>query len=435
MNRVIGLLAFLLLVIPCQAEIIIVDPNGSADFTKIQDAIDYSWHGDTIIVRPATYGGQINFNGTAITLTSTNPDDPNVVNSTKISKTGGDYSVIFAFEEDCNSVLTGFTISGTPILCNGSSPTITKNIIINCQSEGGGGAIRGESDASPEISYNIIMNNRVGCGVDDIAYGGAIYNCNGLISHNIIVGNAAYAYGSGRNFYARGGALCQCSGTIVNNVIVGNRLYGSVYNGGKYYLYGAGLYNCGGIVQNNIIVNNFMPDNSLTDGGGVYGSCQNSYNDIWGNVPNNFAGGASVGIGDISRDPLFLDNGHWEDQGHPKTDIWVNGDYHLKSSAGRWDPNTQSWVIDDVNSRCIDAGNPSDIIGVEPNPNGSRINQGAYGGTAEASKSPSGIVEPVCSNPPLMDTNNDCKIDFIDFAKFATQWMDCGLDPPEACWE
>jgi len=74
-------------------------------------------------------------------------------------------------------------------------------------------------------------------------------------------------------------------------------------------------------------------------------------------------------------------------------------------------------------------------IGTEPNPNGGRINIGAYGSTAEASKSSSGIVVPVCSNPPSMDTNNDCKIDITDFAKFASQWMNCGLDPPEACWE
>jgi L-ascorbate metabolism protein UlaG (beta-lactamase superfamily) len=65
----------------------------------------------------------------------------------------------------------------------------------------------------------------------------------------------------------------------------------------------------------------------------------------------------------------------------------VDGDYHLKSQAGRWDPASQSWVKDDVTSPCIDAGDPNSPVGQEPEPNGGRINMGAYGGTKEASKS------------------------------------------------
>lgn len=435
MRTTILILACLFLVIPCKGETIIVDPNGSEDFTNIQDAIDYSWDGDIIIVRPSTYRENISFNGTAVILTSINPNDTTIVSTTQIAPTSGEYSVIFAFAEDSNSVLKGFTITGNPIFCNGSSPTITRNIIRNCQSEGGGGAIRGESGASPEISYNTILNNCVGVDLDKVAYGGAIYNCNGLIAHNVIAGNAAYASGGGGNHYAYGGALYQCGGAIVNNVIVSNRLYGYVTGGGHYYLRGAGLYNCGGTIENNIIVNNSMPDNSNTDGGGIYGGCQNSYNDIWGNIPNDLAGGASVGTGDICRDPIFIHSGHWEDQGHPKNDVWVNGDYHLKSAAGRWDPNTSTWLIDDVSSRCIDAGDPFHSVGVEPNPNGGRINMGAYGGTAEASKSPSGVIEPICTEYPAMDSNKDCKVDFQDFATFAESWLECNLDPPEVCWQ
>jgi len=108
-------------------------------------------------------------------------------------------------------------------------------------------------------------------------------------------------------------------------------------------------------------------------------------------------------------------------------------DYHLKSAAGRW--TGSGWFLDDVNSPCIDAGDPCDSIGVEPNPNGGRINIGAYGGTAQASKSTSGIVEPVCISPPAADLNGDCRVDFLDFAAMASGWLDCGLDPQTACWE
>jgi len=62
------------------------------------------------------------------------------------------------------------------------------------------------------------------------------------------------------------------------------------------------------------------------------------------------------------------------------------GDYNLKSQAGRWDPKTQIWVRDNVTSPCIDKGDPSTPLGVEPSPNGGIVNMGAHGGTTEASK-------------------------------------------------
>ncbi len=89
----------------------------------------------------------------------------------------------------------------------------------------------------------------------------------------------------------------------------------------------------------------------------------------YSNVQDGFPG---EGNSDVN--PLFAD---------PE-----NGDYHLKSQAGRWDIISQSWIQDDVTSPCIDAGDPTSPIGLEPAPNGDRINMGAYGGTSEASKSP-----------------------------------------------
>ena len=105
--------------------------------------------------------------------------------------------------------------------------------------------------------------------------------------------------------------------------------------------------------------------------------------------------GGFPGTGNIDADPLFARPGYWADPNDPNVPgnpsdpnaIWVDGDYHLKSQAGRWDPNSQSWVTDDVTSPCIDAGDPNSPVGDEPQPNGGRINMGAYGSTAEASKS------------------------------------------------
>ena len=55
------------------------------------------------------------------------------------------------------------------------------------------------------------------------------------------------------------------------------------------------------------------------------------------------------------------------------------------SSVGRWDPVREIWMVDDDNSPCIDAGNPESDWTEEPEPNGRRINIGAYGGTDQAS--------------------------------------------------
>lgn len=83
---------------------------------------------------------------------------------------------------------------------------------------------------------------------------------------------------------------------------------------------------------------------------------------------------SDYGTGCIAKDPCFADA--------------ASGDFHLKSAAGRW--NGTTWVKDTVTSPCIDAGEASAAYANEPSPNGNRANMGAYGNTAEASKSISG---------------------------------------------
>jgi len=96
------------------------------------------------------------------------------------------------------------------------------------------------------------------------------------------------------------------------------------------------------------------------------------------------------GEGNIDVDPDFVQEGYWTQPSprSPTVRTWIEGDYHLKSETGRWDPVSESWIVDNVTSLCIDAGDLNSPIGDEPDPNGGRINMGVYGGTAEASKSP-----------------------------------------------
>jgi hypothetical protein len=80
-----------------------------------------------------------------------------------------------------------------------------------------------------------------------------------------------------------------------------------------------------------------------------------------------------AGRGNISEDPRFADP--------------ANGDYHLQSVYGRYDPLLNDWVTDALNSLCIDAGDPSVYPGRERLPHGGNVNMGAYGGTPFASMS------------------------------------------------
>ena len=71
--------------------------------------------------------------------------------------------------------------------------------------------------------------------------------------------------------------------------------------------------------------------------------------------------------------------------------LWANpenGDYHLMSRAGRYDPSTGTWVTDGLDSPCLDRGDPESPFDAEPQENGSRANVGLHGNTSEASKSP-----------------------------------------------
>jgi hypothetical protein len=98
--------------------------------------------------------------------------------------------------------------------------------------------------------------------------------------------------------------------------------------------------------------------------------------------------------GNIHKDPLFARPGVWVNLEDPNEildpedirAVWMQGDYHLQSEAGRWHPDTQSWLQDDMTSPGIDAGLPTSPVGDEPVPNGGRVNMGAYGGTTQASK-------------------------------------------------
>ncbi|MDR0993424.1 MAG: right-handed parallel beta-helix repeat-containing protein [Verrucomicrobiota bacterium] len=79
-------------------------------------------------------------------------------------------------------------------------------------------------------------------------------------------------------------------------------------------------------------------------------------------------------VNSYALDPLFAD--------------LASGDLHLLSTAGRFDPRTQSFVSDAQTSPLVDAAPPGMAWEEETVPNGARANLGTYGNHAEASRTP-----------------------------------------------
>jgi len=82
----------------------------------------------------------------------------------------------------------------------------------------------------------------------------------------------------------------------------------------------------------------------------------------------------------LEADPLFVDADGADDIGGNADD-----DFHLQSTTGSWRPG--GFVAEGFDSPGIDLGDPASDFTAETAPNGNRINTGAFGGTAQASRS------------------------------------------------
>lgn len=188
---------------------------------------------------------------------------------------------------------------------------------------------------------------------------------------------------------------------IEHCLMAGNRFTDP--NGGAVYLQDS----------NSVLMNNTITDNAGLNGGAGMSLLKShpviSNSILWNNVPGDILSlglsGLNVaystisddwpGMHNLSEDPLFATPGLWVDPLDPNVmldpadpnAVRLNGDYHLKSTGGRWDPVTGTWVIDDETSSAIDAGDPASDSSAEPPLSDRRINQGVYGGTSQASNS------------------------------------------------
>lgn len=301
--------------------------------------------------------------------------------------------------------------------------------------------------------YHCVFRDNLGSTLFCSQVDGAVKDClfqnnAGNYFHNseIEVCQCFFNYNNADN----GGAISSSSSSLMvtNTVFAGNR---AVHQGGAIYsLAGRPIIsNCtflgnragvqGGAIKSDnsllSIANCILWANEAPKGvmvglhqfGDLQSSLEFSYNDIqFGQLGLSQDSKSTLiwGGGNIDVDPCFVNSGYWDANGtvtDANDDYFVAGDYHLKSQAGHWNPNSESWVPDEVTSPCIDAGDPNSAIGLEPFPNGGRINMGAYGGTCEASKSLFGGL--ACEASIKGDINGDCRVDYLDLALLARHWL------------
>lgn len=301
----------------CSATVITVDDDGPADFNNIQAAITACNNGDVVVVAPGTYYENIHMKN-GVTVRGAGAD------VTTINGGGNGHVVVFN--------LASGTISGFTITNSGHSPLYVGGIFT--------------SQCNVIIENNIVVNNNKGIILSS--------NSTATIAGNQIINNTG-----------RGIQLSSSYATIANNVIAGNSYAGIYCDNSSPLIVNNTIYDNGhyGIrcnpISTQVIVNNIITHNeygimALGGSESPVPLLEISYNNVWSNSEANYwyewaiicipedpycePDGASEpfepqpGTGEISTDPLFA---------NPDND-----DYHLKSTAGRWSPNTQSWVKD-----------------------------------------------------------------------------------------
>ena len=306
-----------------------------------------------------------------------------------------------------NNGQAGDTTGGGGILVSGENVRIENNIIRNNRGGRGAGLARSGTPTNLVVRDNRIENNTC---YDD--HGGGVYlDGTVTLTGNVIDGNRVeLGYGWG------GGVLILGTAHLSSNIIRNN--YAPSYGGGVFVDDGATAEMRNDLVYGNltqqgtgagvavdggydgisrltmdhctVAFNNpdAVGDEYSLGGNGIFvdaGSSVTVVNSIfWANGDDDFyvrdgstltmtyslSEEAWAGIGNLSADPLFADPD--------------NGDFHPRSTAGRYVPATGSWVTDASHSPAIDAGDPASPWSAEPLPNGGRVNLGVFGNTSQA---------------------------------------------------
>jgi hypothetical protein len=323
------------------------------DYETIQEGINFSASGDTVLVAEGIYVENIDFLGREIIVKSETGFGGTVIQSAVFDQP----VVAFASNESHASVLEGFTITGadgaagieiwnaSPIIrnnfitdnegggssysegggvyCNSSSAIIRGNIISNNVAETGGG-ISAWYCEEIVVDSNVVEENLVPIWTGGIRL---IYCTSPLITHNLVYNNIASTGAVG------------ISVTYTEYAVIANNTVDSNDGPTKGAI-------CISYSYENTVVNNIVTNNIGSDCYGIYrfgpSTATVNFCDVYNNEPEDYYG-FNGGEGSISADPLFVG-------GEPF-----------------------SFELTD-DSPCIDAGDPDSPL----DPDGTIADMGAY---------------------------------------------------------
>ena len=312
------------------------------NFATIQEAIDYSMDGDTVLVSAGTYYENINFNGKNIALIGQDRE-------TTIIDGSQDGRVVEIY--DCSGVvsLSNFTIrngnhaGGGGIYIYGSSPHLESLIIRDNHATGDGGGVHSHA-AFPTMDSLIVTSNTSN------QEGAGLYIENTFDDGEVVIRNSNIHSNSS---HANGGGLyINHSRVDINNSIIAKNYADAGTGGVAAYSSYLNMDFC------SIVKNGGNPSNT-TDAAGIHLNGGNSaqlnntivysnddalpsasgpLNIAYSNIENGWQGS-----GNINADPMFND--------------FESDDFTLQSS-----------------SPCIDTGDPESGL----DPDGTRADMGAY---------------------------------------------------------
>jgi len=449
-----------------------------SQYPTIQAAIDVTAPSDTVIIAPGTYTGpgnwDIDLRGKAITVQSTNPDDPDVVAGTIIDcynpvSTGYHNGFTFQSFYGSGTIVSGLTIidgqtspmdgsgsimdGGGMRFMNGGSPTI-KNCVIayNNASRGGGiscsysspvfinctisenwaaqngGGVYCYNSTPKFFDCTIIGNFAISLGSSGYNYGGGIYfegYSNPTLENAQIMDNLAASDGGG--IYSQYGLNikhCTISGNIsersggavfCNSSSNTTTLSNCILTGNSASLYGGAVYAGDTIITNCTFSGNrtYQANNGTIYAGLHVFKITNTI--IWedGNMPN------AIQYHGVMPTVMYCDI-----QGTPNYSIYDGSSGNIGNIAidprfaapGKWTDNN-SWVSGDyhlsIDSGCINMGDP---------------NNNAYKNDRDIDSEPRikfGRVDIGADEADThpMDFDQDGSVDFRDFARFAGAWL------------